>query len=155
MILGCADARAPRSSDAKQQGASLSTQAAGRGNGPNVADEHFSLLSIEGFLLPVHDTGLAFHCERTVYAASYDIGAATWASWDSVALKCPPEAPRRNRPSRWSGSIRRARDTLYLSMRDTDGTVLPIDRVFIRGDSLLTGGEMWGESRLYLRTRQK
>jgi hypothetical protein len=157
LMIACADTRVSRSSDAKQQGESLSTQAAGRGNGSESADAHFTLVSIDSFPLPVHYPEGEETCEKTFYAGSYDIGPATWASWDSVAVRCPSRLARmQGAPSRYSGTIERKGDTLYLSRRrDTDGVMLEIDRAFIRGDSLVTGGEQWGLPRVYIRTRQK
>jgi hypothetical protein len=48
--------------------------------------------------------------------------------------------------------IRRKGDTLYLSRRDTDGEILELGYLVIRGDSLFTDSD---EYRLYLRSRQK
>jgi len=154
IVLACADARVPRSSDAKQQGESLTTQPAAKGHASETADAHFTLVSIDSFPLPFHTTAAV--CEMTIYAGSYEIGPATWASWDSLAKRCPPKLARlQDQPSRFSGTFERKGDTLYLSRRATDGAVLPMDRILIRGDSLFSGGDVWGAPRLYIRTRQK
>src|SRR5262245_32318052 len=105
IILACADARVPRSSDAKQQGESLSTHAVAQGNDSGIAVRHFTLVSMSGSPVPVHhDRGNDYPCEETFYAGSYDIGPATWASWDSIARRCPPAwAFREREPSRLNG----------------------------------------------------
>jgi hypothetical protein len=156
LMIACADTRVSRSSDAKQQGESLSTQAAGRGNGSESADAHFSLVSVDSFPLPVHYPESQSTCEETIYAGSYDIGPATWASWDSIAMRCPPKlAHMQSGPTRYSGTIERKGDTLDLFRAGKDGVMLPMARAFIRGDSLFTGGEGFDVPRVYIRTRQK
>lgn len=112
----------------------------------------FDLRLINGDPVPQTIASDVDGCTERVLSGWYKIVSDRWVSFDSVSRTCSAEAAARaSAVARYSGRLRKQRDTLLFVTNDSVYGELPIDRGIERNDTLFTRGEDYGPARVYLR----